>query len=168
MWRLLQKAGRGRGCGAGIRSSTVIKNDLADALAMVGGRVAVEKNGQNAVDFRVLVEGKPRDLQPILRDEVYRIASEATCNAFRHSGATRIQVEICYDNRQLRVRVEDNGKGIDLKVLDGGGREGQYGLPGMQERAKLGGGKLTVRSRLGSGTEVELTIPAFLAYAKSF
>lgn len=58
-------------------------------------------------------------------------------------------------------------KGIDPGVLDGGGREGHYGLPGMQERAKLAGGKLTVRSKLDSGTEVELTIPAFRAYVKS-
>jgi signal transduction histidine kinase len=105
-------------------------------------------------------------MHPIVRDEVYRIASEATRNAFRHSGATRIDVKLCYDDRQLRVRVEDNGKGIDPKILDGG-REGHYGLPGMRERAKLAGGKLTVRSKLDSGTEIELTISASLAYAKS-
>jgi signal transduction histidine kinase len=65
------------------------------------------------------------------------------------------------------VRIEDNGKGINPKVLDGGGREGHYGLTGMRERAKLAGGKLTVRSRLDSGTEIELTIPASLVYAKT-
>jgi signal transduction histidine kinase len=112
------------------------------------------------------VEGESRDLHPILRDEVYRIASEATCNAFRHSGAGRIKVEICCDSKHLRVLVEDNGKGIDPQVLDGG-REGHFGLRGMQERAKLAGGKLTVRSKPDSGTEVELTIPASIAYAKS-
>jgi glucose-6-phosphate-specific signal transduction histidine kinase len=96
-----------------------------------------------------------------------RIASEATCNAFRHSGATRISVDIWYDDRPLRLRIEDNGKGIDPKVLDGGGREGHYGLPGMQERAKLAGGKLTVRSRLDSGTDIELTIPASVACTTS-
>jgi signal transduction histidine kinase len=112
------------------------------------------------------VEGESRDLHPILRDEVYRIASEATCNAFRHSGGGRIKVEICYDKKHLRVLVQDNGKGIDPQVLDGG-REEHFGLRGMQERAKLAGGKLTVRSKPDSGTEVELTIPASIAYAKS-
>lgn len=62
--------------------------------------------------------------------------------------------------------VRDDGKGIDPKVLAGGWREGHFGLAGMQERAKLVGGKLTVFSRLGSGTEAELTIPASIAYAK--
>jgi signal transduction histidine kinase len=156
----------GRDALRGMRSSTVIQNDLARALSMVGDRLASEQNAQSPVNFRVVVEGEPRNMHPIMRDEVYRIASEATHNAFRHSGATQIDVEVCYDDRQLRVRVEDNGKGIDPKILDGG-REGHYGLPGMRERAKLAGGKLTVHSRLDSGTEIELTIPAPLAYAKT-
>jgi ligand-binding sensor domain-containing protein/signal transduction histidine kinase len=157
----------GRNAVMGMRSSTVIQNDLARALATLGERLAGEQNTQSPVDFRVVVEGESRDLHPILRDEVYRIASEATCNAFRHSSAVRIIIEICYDKRQLRVRVQDNGKGIDPKVLDGGGRTEHYGLPGMKERAKLARGKLTVRSKPDWGTEVELTIPARIAYAKS-
>ena len=76
-------------------------------------------------------------------------------------------MEIRYDAWQLRLRVRDNGKGIDPKVLESGAREGHYGLPGMRERAKLVGGKLSVWSELESGTEAELTIPASLAYAKS-
>jgi signal transduction histidine kinase len=157
----------GRDAVRGMRSSTVINNDLAAAIATVGERLAAEQNAQNPVNFRVLVEGKSRNLQPILRDEVYRIASEATRNSFQHSGATRINVEICYGDRQLRVRVEDNGKGIDPKLLEGDGRGGHFGLAGMRERAKLAGGKLTLRTKLDCGTEIELTIPASLAYAKS-
>jgi len=157
----------GRDVLRGMRSSTVVQNDLARAIALVGERFAAEHNERCPVNFRVVVEGQSRNMHPILRDEVYRIASEATCNAFRHSCATKINVEICYEEKQLRVRVEDNGKGIDPKVLDGGGREGHYGLPGMRERAKLAGGDLTVRSKLDSGTEIELTIPASLAFAKT-
>ena len=73
-------------------------------------------------------------------------------------------MEIRYDNRRLLLCVRDDGKGIDPKVLAGGGREGHFGLAGMQERAKLVGGKLTVFSRLESGTEAALTIPASTAY----
>jgi len=162
-----QAINEGRDAVRGMRLSTVIKNDLASALATVGEGLASEQDSQSPVDFRVVVEGESRDLHPILRDEAYRIASEATRNAFRHSGARRIEVEICYDDRQLRVRVQDDGKGIDPKILDGGGRDGHYGLPGMHERAKLAGGKLTIRSKLDLGTEIELTIPASLAYARS-
>jgi signal transduction histidine kinase len=157
----------GRNAVQGMRSSTVVNNDLAAAIATVGERLAAEQIAQNPVNFHVLVEGKSRNLHPILRDEVYRIASEATRNSFQHSGATRIDVEICYGDRQLRVRVEDNGKGIDPKLLEGDGRGGHFGLAGMRERAKLAGGKLTLRTKLDCGTEIELTIPASLAYAKS-
>jgi signal transduction histidine kinase len=113
------------------------------------------------------VEGESRDLAPIVRDEVHRIACEAVRNAFRHAQAGRIEVEIHYERRQLRLRVLDNGKGIDQKILGGGGRPGHFGLAGMQERAKLVGGRLIVSSRLEAGTEAELTIPASLAYAKA-
>lgn len=106
-----QAINEGRDAVQGMRSSTVIKNDLARALTAVGGTLASEQNSQGTVDFSVVVEGDSRDLHPILRDEVYRIASEATRNAFRHSGARRIAVEICYDDRRFRVRVWDNGKG---------------------------------------------------------
>jgi nitrate/nitrite-specific signal transduction histidine kinase len=63
------------------------------------------------------------------------------------------------------LRVRDDGKGIDPKYLSEQGRTGHYGLHGMRERAKLMGGDLTVWSGLGSGTEIELSIPAIRAYA---
>jgi len=87
-------------------------------------------------------------------------------NAFRHANARRIEVEIHYDQRRLRLRVRDDGRGIDPKVLAEGKRAGHHGLPGMYERAKLVGGKLSVWSELDSGTEAELTVPASVAYAK--
>ena len=108
-----------------------------------------------------------RDLPPIVRDEVYRIAVEALRNAFRHAEANGVEVEIRYDPRQFRLRVRDDGRGIDPAVLDGGGRSGHHGLPGMHERAGLAGGKLAVWSRPGNGTEIELTIPAAIAYRKT-
>jgi signal transduction histidine kinase len=157
----------GRDAVQGLRSSTVIKNDLTYALTQLGERLAAEQNGQNRAAFHVGVGEESRDLHPILRDEVYRIAGESIRNAFHHSGASRIEVEISYGERQLRVRVRDNGKGIDPKVLDAGGGAGHHGLPGMHERTQLVGGKLAVWSALDSGTEVELTIPASSAYAKS-
>jgi signal transduction histidine kinase len=114
-----------------------------------------------------MVEGAPRTLHPIVRDEIYRIACEALRNAFRHADATRIEVGLRYDERQFRVRVRDDGKGIDPKFLAGEERAGHFGLDGMRERARLIGGKLTVWSAVDFGTEVELIIPASRAYAGS-
>jgi signal transduction histidine kinase len=113
------------------------------------------------------VEGAPRELHAILRDEVYRIAGEALRNAFRHAQARRIELEIHYDERQLRLRVRDDGKGMETQVVDGAGRPGHWGLRGMHERAKAIGGNLELWSNCESGTEIELTIPAPIAYAAS-
>jgi signal transduction histidine kinase len=115
----------------------------------------------------VAVEGETRELHPILRDEIYKIAAEALRNAFRHAHAGRVEVEIRYDTEQFRLRVRDDGKGIDPKVLATQGPEGHYGLRGMPERAALIGGKLAVWSEVGAGTEVELGLPARIAYATS-
>lgn len=162
-----QAIDEGRNAVQGLRSSTVITNDLAPVLSALGEELAADQSGQNPLDFRVIVEGTPRNLVPLVRDEVYRIAGEALRNAFRHAQAGRIGVEIQYDRRRLRLRIQDDGKGIDPKLLAEGGRDRHFGLAGMQERASLVGGKLAVFSRPDSGTEVELTIPASIAYAKS-
>jgi signal transduction histidine kinase len=85
-------------------------------------------------------------------------------NAFRHARARRIEVEIRYDERRLRVRIRDDGSGIDPSVLSHEGRAGHWGLTGMRERAKRIGGEMDVWSEFGAGTEVELRIPASIAY----
>ena len=113
------------------------------------------------------VEGERRDLEPLLQDEVYRIARELLRNAFRHAQAGRIEAEIRYESRHLRVHVRDDGKGIDPEVLKAGGRAGHWGLPGMRERAGRFGGKLDFWSEAGAGTEAVLTVPAAAAYANS-
>jgi signal transduction histidine kinase len=154
----------GRDAVQGLRATTIEDNDLALAVITLGEELAAAESGPLRPDFTVQVEGVPRKLHPILRDEVYRIAGEAMRNGFRHSNAQRIETEIHYDERQFRVRVRDNGKGIDHKLISDEGREGHFGLRGMRERAKLLGGKLTVWSELNSGTEVELSIPATRAY----
>jgi signal transduction histidine kinase/ligand-binding sensor domain-containing protein len=154
----------GRDAVQGLRSSTIETNDLAMALNTLGEELAGDESNPNSAEVHVAVEGTPRNLHAILRDEVYRIAGEALRNAFRHAQARRIEVEIRYDERQLRLRVRDDGKGIDPQLLSEDGRAGHYGLHGMRERAKVAGGKLTVWSQLDSGTEVELSIPASHAY----
>src|SRR5215469_2773355 len=158
--------GEGRDAVQGLRLSTVEKNDLAVAIRAVGEELAAANN-KSAEAFQVVVEGTPRNLHPILRDEVYRIAVEALRNSFRHAAAKSIEVEIRYDAKYLRLRVRDDGIGIQPEVLKGDGREGHYGLPGMRERAKLMGGKLTIWSEMEGGTEIELMLPGLRAYERS-
>jgi PAS domain S-box-containing protein len=162
--RAEQAIAEGRDAVQALRSYTVVTDDLARAINSLGEELGADQTGQNCPEFHLHVEGTSRDLAPFVRDEVHHVACEALRNAFRHAQATRIEVEIQYGDQQFRLRVRDNGKGIDPKVLSEGGRTGHHGLPGMQERAKLARGKLTVFSRLDSGTEAELTIPASFAY----
>ncbi len=142
----------------------MITNDLARAIGTLGEELARSEISSTSVVFHVEVEGTPKNLQPILRDEVYRIAVEALRNAFKHAQARRIEVEIRYDQQQLRLRVRDDGKGIDPGLLSEERRPGHYGLRGIRERAKIAGGKLEVWSERNSGTELELSIPASRAY----
>ena len=161
-----QAIAEGRDAVQGLRASTVETNDLASAVRILGEELRAEGTNPNSALFEMEVEGTPRNLHPILRDEVYRIAGEALRNAFRHARAQRIEVEILYGERSFRLRIRDDGRGIDPKLLSGDGLAGHYGLHGMRERAKLVGGRLAVWSKLDSGTEVELSIPASTAYAK--
>jgi signal transduction histidine kinase len=165
MDRAAKAIAEGRDAVQGLRDSTVQTNDLARAINTLGEELATELADRGTSAFCVTVEGEARDLHPILRDEIYRIAGEALRNAFRHAHARHIEVEIRYDNQQFRLRVRDDGKGMDSRVLSGQGPGGHYGLSGMRERAKLIGGKLVVWSEVDSGTEVDLSIAAGTAYA---
>jgi signal transduction histidine kinase len=133
-----------------------------ERLEMSLGRLAQELRAGGATDCRVTVEGAGR-LHPIIRDEVYRVAREAVVNAFRHARAETIAVQIEYSIRGLKVIVRDDGCGIADGVLDSS-REGDCGLPGMRKRATHIGARLRVRSRAGSGTEIELSVPAKAAF----
>jgi signal transduction histidine kinase len=154
----------GREAVQGLRASTLERNDLARAITTLGEEITAPVPPGR---IKWEVEGTPRNLHPIVRDEIYRIVGEALRNAFRHAEAKQIEVELRYDERQLRLRIRDDGKGIDPTFLTAEGREGHFGLHGMRERAKLMGGKLTVWTEPGSGTEIELSVPAVHAYAAS-
>jgi signal transduction histidine kinase len=156
----------GRNAVQGLRASTVVSNDLARAVTALGEELLADRSDPHNPHFGVQVEGAPRDFVPVLRDEVYLLAGEALRNAFHHAEARRIEVHIHYDHRELRMLVKDDGKGIDPQILSAGGRTGHHGLAGMHERAKLAGGKLALTSKPDSGTEVDLTIPASVAYTK--
>jgi signal transduction histidine kinase len=155
----------GRDAVQGLRAPDLGGNDLAVALSALADELAPAGGGRRPPTLRVGVEGHPRDLRPIVRDEIYKVAAEALRNAYRHAGAGLVEAEIRYDEKEFRLRVRDDGKGIDPVVLAGQGFQGHYGLRGMPERAALLGGELAVWSEVGVGTEVELRLPAGAVYA---
>jgi signal transduction histidine kinase len=164
--RTLQRADQaiveGRDAVYDLRSSTTVVNELAEAVKAVGNDLATG----DSPAFRLVVEGRARDLHPIIRDEVCRITREALRNAFSHARANHIETEITYGKRELSLRIRDDGKGISQEIV-AEGRAGHYGLGGMRERAQRIGAKLEIWSGLETGTEIGLNIPAAIAYGKS-
>jgi signal transduction histidine kinase len=149
----------GRNAVRGLRTSNSDSDDLAQAFFRIPQDLGIEVRS----DFQVIVLGSPRNLNPLVRDEVYHIGRELLVNAFRHSRASCIEVELEYARWRFRMVVRDDGCGIDPEVLRAG-REGHWGLPGMRERAERVGAKLTVWSRAAAGTEVALSVPNSIAF----
>jgi signal transduction histidine kinase/ligand-binding sensor domain-containing protein len=157
----------GRDTVSNLREPIMGDSDIAQALTALGKELGLQSGNGSVPCVRVLLEGKQRELNPMLRDEVYRIAREALRNAFLHARAQKIEAEITYGDPEFLLHVRDDGGGIDPEVANQGARAGHWGLPGMRERAKSFGGKLEVWSEHGAGTEIKLRVPGAIAYGKS-
>ncbi len=153
----------GRNAIGGLRSSHSVSLDLEQAFARIPQELGPQSTNGTEVGFRVLAEGQPRPLHPLLSDEVYRIGREALINAFRHARANQIEVTLTYTSNQLRLLVRDNGCGIDPAILQAG-REGHWGLSGMRERADRIRARFCVMSSASAGTEIELSVPGNVAF----
>ena len=162
-----QAIAEGRDAVADLRESIVGDRDIAQLLTALSKELATQSANGVLPRVGVVVEGKQRPLNPMLRDEIYRIAREAMRNAFRHSKARKIEAEITFRDSGFLLHVRDDGSGIDPEVANQGARIGHWGLPGMRERAKSLGGKLEIWSEHGAGTEIALIIPAAIAYGHS-
>lgn len=164
----------------GLRSEPIAKGDLAELLRATSKELAAsgmenhdlpkhdlsnqDLPKQDVPVFDLIEEGERRTLSPASKNEICRIGFEILRNAYRHSHAQRIEAEIRYDAHMLRLRIRDDGRGIDPKVLKEGGKAGHWGLRGLGERAERIGAKLDFWSEAGAGTEVQLAVPAAVAY----
>jgi signal transduction histidine kinase/ligand-binding sensor domain-containing protein len=146
-----------------LRVNPVSLSDLPAAFRSI----AEEASQGRETIFKTVVEGHVRNLHPLVLEECYSIGREAIINALTHSEGQHVELELTYDSRQFRLRVRDNGQGIDPKILEEGGRPGHWGLQGMRERAQKIGGQLRFWSRPETGTEVELIVPGATAYQSS-
>lgn len=154
-----------RGAIHDLRTDPVCSGDLAESIAAAAQELTDSHHANSpAPTFEMTVEGQRKRLAPALQDELYRIAREILRNAFQHAHADRIEIEIQYNQQALRLRIRDNGKGIDPKILKEGGSSGHWGLRGVRERAQQVGGQIDFWSEVGAGTEVQLTVPAAVAF----
>jgi signal transduction histidine kinase len=161
--RALQLMGQvteeGRNAIRGLRAPNRDNDSVEKVFSRMGKDLAVG----DQVEYRVISQNDPRALRPAIREEVYRIGREALANAFKHSQAANVEVEVEYANSHFRLLIRDDGRGMDPSVLHAG-REDHWGLPGMRQRAEKMGATLKLRSRTGAGTEVDLNIPGRIAF----
>jgi len=161
-----QAISEGRDTVQNLRSSFFDDRDLATSLSALGAEMGRGIDPPSKAEYRVVVEGRRRELTSVVRDEAYRIAREAVSNAYQHAKAGHIETEVTFGEVDLTIRVRDDGIGVDPEILARGQRPGHWGLPGMRERSESLGGRLRVWSEGNAGTEVELRIPAQVAYVQ--
>ena len=153
----------GRTALRGLRSTSGVSLDLEDAFAQIQQEFRSGSSNERPVEFRLIVEGRQRPLNPLLRDEIYRIGREALTNAFRHARASHVEIELQHGPRDFRLLVYDDGCGVDPHILDAG-QDAHRGLSGMRERADRMGARLHLFSSPSAGTEVFLSVPGSIAY----
>jgi signal transduction histidine kinase len=158
--RMRQVVEEGRDAVHGLRAAPA-GDDLEHALACD----AEELRGRQAIETSVVVGGQRQPLHPLIRDEVYRIGREALANAFRHAHATRVEVELEFGAKHFRLKIRDNGRGIESRIAESG-RPGHWGIPGMRERAERLDATLTLWTRVKVGTEVDLVVPGSVAFQR--
>ena len=148
-----------------LRSPITARKTLEEEIKALGEElVAQGPHAKEPMEFRIVIEGSSYPLRPNLHTEIFRIVREALRNAFSHSQGHLIETEVAYTARLLRLRVRDDGKGIDPDARHQAERTGHWGLKGMRERAEHFGGEFEVWSEPGAGTEIELRIPASIVY----
>jgi signal transduction histidine kinase len=140
--------------------------DSTDDLPQAFANVCKDLASDNGVPCTMTVEGEPRALDPKVQDELFWIGREALQNASNHASAKAIEVQCIFASDTLRIRIRDDGVGFDLNDSSVATRPGHWGLKGMNERATSIGAKVEIWSRSGAGTEIEVSIPAKLAYLK--
>jgi signal transduction histidine kinase/ligand-binding sensor domain-containing protein len=136
-----------------LRSLRLAQSDLPNALKQAGERAI----GERPVALEFTVTGTPHRCAPVVEEQLFHIGQEAVNNAVQHGRATRVGVEIAYDDGHTRLRISDDGCGFDPGALNGA--NGHYGLISMRERAEQVKGRVRIDSAPGRGTLVEAVVP---------
>jgi len=134
--------------------------ELASQIA----RVAEELDIQKSMSFQIIEDGQRKELDPLVQRELYSIAREALTNTVYHSKAASAEISLIYANSYFLMKCCDTGIGLEPSILTNGQRIGHWGLVGMRERASAIQGKIQLWSSPGTGTEIEIRVPARRAY----
>jgi PAS domain S-box-containing protein len=139
-----------------LRPAALDRLGLVPALELL----ASEVTRYSSVVTKINMLGKEHRLPEEVAIALFRITQEALRNVWRHSGATRAEITIDFSDSRTRITVSDNGKGFQIpEKMSDLAKHDKLGLAGMQERAQLVGGTLTVQSQPGKGTTITVEAP---------
>lgn len=141
-----------------LRAAPLQDHTLPEALAAL-----VTDNGQADRNMDIQFSMQPATAFPVLPTRVevavYRIAQEALENVRKHAQAQHVLLEICADENQVHMAIQDDGKGFDPESTARNVEQGHYGVAGMNERVKLLGGSFCIQSEPGEGTMIVVNVP---------
>lgn len=136
-----------------LRSQSSGGDDLATALTNAAERITAN----TSVKARIQVSGTYRLLDPRVESELVRIGQEAMTNVVRHAHAAHVDVMLLFQEKLLRMTIEDDGCGFEGDPASYS-QDGHFGLTGMRERAEQIGARFSVTSAEGKGTEVKVEL----------
>ncbi|HMD19740.1 MAG TPA: two-component regulator propeller domain-containing protein [Alloacidobacterium sp.] len=151
--RMRETIARSRNMVSNLHSTAVTQYSLVEVLRHAEAEF---RSGPLPI-FDLVSKGEPRQVHPLIRDEVYRICREALANAFRHADAEYVTVEVRFLPDALEVEISDDGQGMSEELLKHG-RAGHFGLRGMQAHAQRIDAALSIESEPGQGTNVILRV----------
>jgi len=134
-----------------LRPQALEKAPFADALE------AIIKNTAAGTALRTefRITGKPRELAPLVEENLLHIGQEALTNSLKHAHATKFQAQLSFNPDAVYLELQDNGDGFNVGNSNGGG----FGLIGMKERAEQIGATVDVSSKPGAGTSIVAVSP---------
>jgi signal transduction histidine kinase len=136
---------------SGLRAESLDHQGLAAALEEIGRQLTAD----SPTSFALRSDGRARGLPEGVEQALFRIGQEAITNAVRHARARRVEVELAFSRRDVRLTVGDDGVGFDPEAEHAG-----FGLRGLRERAQELGGRVEIESRPGHGTTLSLAVRA--------
>ena len=145
-----QSLGEARRSIRALRPGALENGDLCIAL----DSAMKQMTAGTAVRAEFTIHGRPRALMPLTEENLLRIHQEILTNALKHSGATAIRASLSFEEKQVRLEVQDDGSGFDVSMKHDG-----FGLIGIRERVNQMNGALTVESRSGIGTRISVALP---------
>jgi signal transduction histidine kinase len=100
------------------------------------------------------LQGVPQELPTEWEANILRIGQEVLTNVFRHAKASKVDVLLAFEDKQVRLNIHDDGRGFNPAEKSEG-----FGLQGMSERVEKMGGQFSIQSANGAGTAVCVVLP---------